>query len=305
MIKKNFFLITLILLSLCGCSSISRVNEPEKTIDKEKVQYKEMVERKEIVEKKEIQEKVKRGVYLGKDRVGDLEKYLVLSKVTAHALKTDVEKVNPGFIDTTWEPYNGKPGKKVNIEKTIEAVMNAKEGDRVEYVIEEIPLDITLEEVKKNIIVIASYSTPIYDRSNARIKNIKIASKNIDYKKLSPGEEFSFNQVVGKRTQSKGYELAPIIINTEKGPEKGEGVGGGICQVSTTIYNAVEECGLEVTERHLHSKSIGYVPKGEDATVSYGSVDFKFKNNRKHSIMIRVILGKEQLTVKIYENKNI
>jgi vancomycin resistance protein YoaR len=73
-----------------------------------------------------------------------------------------------------------------------------------------------------------------------------------------------------KRTKAKGYEVAPIIKRTEEGAKKGYGVGGGICQLSSTIYNAVDEAGLEVTERHLHSKDVGYIERGRDAMFHMG-----------------------------------
>ena len=81
-------------------------------------------------------------------------------------------------------------------------------------------------------------------------------------------------------------------------------MGGGVCQLSTTMFNAVEECGLEVTERHTHSSEVTYVPEGEDAAVSYGSIDFKFKNTRQYPIMLKVYVESNTLVVKILENRN-
>jgi vancomycin resistance protein YoaR len=278
---------------LSGCNSIEKIVESEEGKEQEKIQ-----------QEKTLEQRVKQGVVLGKEQVGNLEKSSVLHKIEMHSVKINIDKIDASMNNETWEVYPEKAGKKINVAKTLESVMNAKEGEKVDYIIEEVSPDITSESLKKNIVSIASHSTPLLDRSNSRIKNIKVASKKINGKVLSPGEEFSFNKVVGQRTEQKGYEFAPIIINTEEGPEKGYGVGGGVCQVSTTIYNAVEECNLEILERHIHSKNVGYVPKGEDATVSYGSIDFRFRNNRKHPIKIQIIVDKKNLTVKILENRN-
>lgn len=182
----------------------------------------------------------------------------------------------------------------------------------VQPVIPEIPIELTPQNLESETkadkkgkkVVIASYTTKLLDRSNNRINNIDIASEKLNKKLINPGEEFSFNKAVGRRTEAKGYEEAPIIIMTEDGPEKSEGVGGGVCQLSTTLFNAVEEAKLKITERHLHSKKIGYVPKGEDATVVYGKMDFKFINTRENPIEIRVKLTKKSLTVKLFEIKD-
>lgn len=154
---------------------------------------------------------------------------------------------------------------------------------------------------KNKLKLIGESSTPMLNRTEARLNNIDIASEKLNNKVVSPGEEFSFNAVVGRRTEEKGYEEAPIIIKTEDGPKNDYGVGGGICQISTTLYNAVEKAKLEVTERHVHSKNIGYVPKGDDATVSYGTADFKFVNNRQNPVVIRIYRRKKSFTVKLYE----
>ena len=163
---------------------------------------------------------------------------------------------------------------------------------------------ITSSKLEKNIAVIGSYTTRILDKRDARLNNIHLAAERLDYEKVYPGEEFSFNGVLGKRTVKKGYEKAPIIIKTEKGPQKKYGMGGGICQLSSTLYNATRKSDLKITERHSHSKTVGYVPKGRDAMVAYGSSDLKFINDRSHPIMIRVFVSDNHLTVKILENRN-
>ena len=122
-----------------------------------------------------------------------------------------------------------------------------------------------------------------YDVSNRnRSNNVELASKKINGVILLPGETFSYNQTVGKRTIAAGFKEASIY--TSSGIENG--IGGGICQVSSTLYNAVLQANLEIVERKNHSYYISYIPLGKDATVSYGSVDFKFKNSRSYPIKI-------------------
>jgi len=130
--------------------------------------------------------------------------------------------------------------------------------------------------------MISSYTTK-YDASNInRSGNLKIAADKINGTVLMPGEEFSFNEIVGKRTIEEGYRNAKIYENGQVV----DGLAGGICQISSTLYNAVLLANLEITERRNHSFTTTYVPAGRDATVVYGRQDFKFKNSRTFPIKI-------------------
>lgn len=123
-----------------------------------------------------------------------------------------------------------------------------------------------------------------FNSSNkSRSHNISLSAKAIDNHVVFPNETFSFNQVVGMRTRNKGYKSAPIIV---KG-ELSEGVGGGICQVSSTLFNAVDRAGLQIVQRYSHTRSVPYVPPGRDATVSWGGPDFRFQNQYNQPILIR------------------
>ncbi len=112
--------------------------------------------------------------------------------------------------------------------------------------------------------------------------NLELASKAIDYYIIENGDSFSFNDVVGPRSSSRGYRSANVIVNNKFVP----GIGGGICQVSSTLYWAATKCNLKILERHPHSLPVNYIPKGKDATVSYGQLDLKFKNNTGDPIRI-------------------
>ncbi|WP_062047010.1 VanW family protein [Bacillus sp. JCM 19034] len=118
---------------------------------------------------------------------------------------------------------------------------------------------------------------------------------------LFPGEVFSFNTTVGKRTIERGYLPAPIIIRGELS----EGVGGGICQVSSTLFNAVDLAHLKVIQRYSHSKQVPYVPPGRDATVSWYGPDFSFQNNYNQPILIRSFVSGGQMTISLFSSDDI
>lgn len=159
--------------------------------------------------------------------------------------------------------------------------------DSKEYVI---PLDITIpditiDDLAKDIFVdtISTY-TSRYNTSNVnRSNNLEIATNKLNNVIVLPGETFSYNKTVGERTISNGYKEATVY--TSNGIEYG--IGGGICQVSSTLYNAVLKADLDIVERKNHRYSVSYVPLGCDATVSYGSIDFKFKNTRSYPVKIQ------------------
>ncbi len=130
---------------------------------------------------------------------------------------------------------------------------------------------------------IGQYTTYFNSRNHNRSHNIKLASEAINNYVLLPGEMFSFNKVVGKRTRAKGYLEAPVIV---KG-ELSEGIGGGICQVSSTLFNAVDRAGIHIVKRYSHSREVPYVPPGRDATVSWNGPDLVFQNKYPYPVLIR------------------
>lgn len=143
---------------------------------------------------------------------------------------------------------------------------------------------------------IAKFSTKIYSKDSERQNNITITCKAINTKEVAPGEIFSFCDTVGKATSDKGYQEADIYVHGEKR----QGLGGGNCQVSTTLYNAVLQVPqLEVIERHKHSGHVPYVTEDKDAAVSYGAYDFKFKNNTQDVIKIIMENSVDNITAKL------
>jgi len=143
------------------------------------------------------------------------------------------------------------------------------------------------------------YYTTHFDPGNVgRAYNIRVAANALDGLLAPPGQEVSFNRVVGPRSTEAGYKNAKVIINNEFV----DGVGGGVCQVSTTLYNAIILSNLEILERTNHSLPIPYVPIGRDATVVYGLSDLRFRNNTESFIYVRSFVSGGYLTFKIYGN---
>jgi len=149
---------------------------------------------------------------------------------------------------------------------------------------------------------ISSFSTEFASRSSAqRANNIRLATRAINGLCIMPGGSFSFNGVVGERTVKKGYEAAPVDI----GNKVGSGIGGGICQVSTTLYNSILKVNIKSTERLHHTLPSTYVPIGLDATVDYGNLDYRFKNTLAYPIYIQCNAEGGSVVFNIYSNSSL
>jgi vancomycin resistance protein YoaR len=142
---------------------------------------------------------------------------------------------------------------------------------------------------------IGSYET-IYGGDPNRIHNVQLVARLIDGKLVAPGATFSFNHATGARTAAKGFLTAPVIINGEVTT----GLGGGVCQVSTTVFNAAYEAGLRITTRTNHALYISHYPQGRDATVDYPDVDLRFVNDTPRWILLRTFVGSYSLDVGLY-----
>ena len=144
--------------------------------------------------------------------------------------------------------------------------------------------------------LLASFSTKYAASNTNRTTNLRLAANKIDGYVLIPGETFSYNTVVGERTISAGYKEAAVYENGEVV----QGLGGGICQISTTLFNTVLLSNLEIVELHNHQFVPSYVSAGRDATVVYGTKDFKFKNSRNYAIKITCLVSNGTATFNIY-----
>jgi vancomycin resistance protein YoaR len=143
--------------------------------------------------------------------------------------------------------------------------------------------------------LVSSYTT-IYGGDPNRIHNVQLLANLIDRHLIAPGSTFSFNKTTGERNAAKGFLEAPVIINGELK----NGLGGGVCQVSTTVFNAAFEAGLSITERHNHALYIDHYPLGRDATVNYPDTDLKFVNDTGHWILLETVVGPSSLTVRLF-----
>ena len=143
---------------------------------------------------------------------------------------------------------------------------------------------------------IATFSTKIMDEDDNRDNNMEISLSKLNGTVVKNGDTFSFNKIVGSPTPDKGYEKAGVFVEDEYKKD----YGGGNCQVSTTLYNAVLKVdGLKVTERHEHTQEVYYVSLGKDAAVAYGEIDFKFKNNTGHDIKIYGKMTEKEVKIKL------
>lgn len=148
--------------------------------------------------------------------------------------------------------------------------------------------------------VYSSYSTT-FNSPAGRTTNIKVACKYIDGKILKPGEVFSFNSTVGQRTAARGFKEATVY----SGQSVEQGLGGGVCQVSTTIFNAALLANLPIVSRYQHTMKVHYVPAGRDAAISWPSVDLKFKNSLSENIKISAkVYNDSKIEIKLLTNSN-
>lgn len=192
-----------------------------------------------------------------------------------------------------WNYMNNSKGNNENIKnKADNTEMANQQNDQNQSNIQ------SQKNIEKQETEISNASTKIYNKDEKRQKNIEITCNKLNNVEILPGETFSFCSTVGKASEKEGYQLADIYVNGKKE----QGLGGGNCQVSTTLYNAVlNSQEFEVVERHEHSGHVPYIEKGKDAAVSYGIYDFKFKNNSEYTIKIVMEKTTDNITAKLYK----
>lgn len=192
---------------------------------------------------------------------------------------------------------DGQVGAKFDLDDAIKKFNQTSEGKQFSLDASIVQPKITKEMLEQNLFrdLLGEYTTNVSGTS-VRKNNVRLSGEKFDGLILLPGEEFSYNQVVGKRTKANGFGEAAAYLNGETVQE----VGGGICQTSSTLYNSVLLANLEITERTNHTYVSGYVPIGRDATVSWGGPDFKFKNNQDYPIKLAVTYENSKITTKVY-----
>ncbi|MHA4327754.1 VanW family protein [Bacillus cereus] len=198
-----------------------------------------------------------------------------------------------------------KPGKKVNItmlkKDILDAVIN-KETNKVSVKYINIHSDITMQDLKKiNMKTpMSEYKTDLLGRDENVRENIEKAAMKLNGVVVPSNKEFSFNEIVGITDQAHGYKNAPVILHDKII----QAAGGGVCQASSTLYNAVLLANLDIVYRINHSHQVKYVPAGLDATVADNGPDFKFKNTTDTPIYIKTIVKDNQLIVKLFGKTN-
>ena len=207
-------------------------------------------------------------------------KAIDLDKIFKEICSTPID----AYMDMqTFEVITETYGYTFDLEKAKALLAEAEYGDTLEIPMEYIIPEIMGEKLEEMLFrdVLASYETPTTSDNN-RNTNLKLACQAVNGTLLNPGDSFSFNDVVGKRTEAGGYKQAAAYFDGETVQE----VGGGICQVSSTLYACVLMADLDVTARSAHSFPVAYMPKGMDAAVSWGGPEFKFRNNTDYPIRI-------------------
>ncbi|GAB6158968.1 VanW family protein [Desulfotomaculum varum] len=244
-----------------------------------------------------------RGIRLEPEIVIDTG--LLQQQVTQAAKDIILPPRDAGLIinNDTVEISPGQSGREIDIQQLRQDICERllrQEASPIELKLVEIPPARTTEEVQAMGVdmLLGMFSTQFDPNNVNRAYNISVAAAALDGLSIRPQEIVSFNEVVGPRSTEAGYKNAPIIINNELV----DGLGGGVCQVSSTLYNAVLLANLEVTERANHSLPVPYVPIGRDATVVFGAVDLKFKNNTDCWLYLQSFVTGGRLTVKIFGN---
>jgi vancomycin resistance protein YoaR len=202
------------------------------------------------------------------------------------------------------------PGRAINVGETLKQLQQKYYAGlpAVEATIRRTPARITAASLAGTDVLLGEYVTRFNARLWGRTRNIEVASATVDGKVLMPGQEFSFNKTTGQRTWEKGYRMAHIF-ERKPGKEQAEvvdGLAGGVCQVSSTLYNAVRKSnqkaseGFEIVERNHHSLPVDYVPYGLDATVAWPIKDFRFKNSLSHPVYLRSTVEGNRLRIGVW-----
>lgn len=182
--------------------------------------------------------------------------------------------------------HKAEIGRRLDVKKTFDALKQQLDQgmvDRVNLVIDnQAQPTISDKDLESITVVLGHYQTHFDAGNTSRTHNIFLASEKVNGVLLSPNQVFSFNQIVGERTAEAGYDDAPVFIGGKLVP----GIGGGICQVSSTLFNTALLSGMSIVERDTHFSPVGYIPAGRDATVAYGYIDFQFRNSYGNPVYV-------------------
>ncbi|MCH1627752.1 VanW family protein [Ferdinandcohnia quinoae] len=292
--KPTLFLLSVLLLG--GCS----IGEEKQIVHSElhQISSMEMVAKQDYVQKISVIDPRTNKVIkvFNPNEFLNEEEYKTMLEGFAKEVASGIDQpMKPAKINTNGELIPGQSKmimhEKELVNRLLESSLFTKE---VELPITETPPNVTEDTVVGlDEVVLGSFTTYFDASVKGRVFNIAKSANEINNIVLGPGDHFYFNSIIGNASKANGYQLATVIVNKEFVP----GYGGGVCQTSSTLYNAVAEAGLEILELHHHSKSVGYVPVGKDATVAYGYKDFKFANNRPYPVVLKANVNENAGTI--------
>ncbi len=238
---------------------------------------------------------------------------VLYTKLTGLTKPVAREPVNATFRvteDDRVEIVPGKSGRGVDTTgaaQELEKIVEKKAEPRLALNLKEVEPQQKVSDLEgMGIKAVVSQFTTVFDASQGnRSYNIAVAAEALNGLLVAPGQTVSYNEIVGPRSSEAGYREAPEIVNNKLVP----GIGGGVCQVSTTLYNSLLKGNFEIVSRRPHSIPAAYVPLGRDATVTYGGTDFQFKNNRNSYLYLKSVVKGNRLTFKLFgdpaENKEV
>ena len=326
--KRKWVTSVILTCSLIGLSGCSEKTAKEKQLEKQVAELQKQIddlkkEKEKTTEEKPVKEE-NHGVVkvvdpttkelvktINPEEMGyftDKEKYNQeikdWAKETARGTDSEAgfdQRMIPDRISENGQVIKGKPRRILEESELAEKVISASEkGGTVE-----LPLTITESGYKPEEaahlgeVVVAAYTTHFDSSVVGRSKNIELSAQAINNVIIGTQDIFSFNTTVGPSDAEHGYQKAAEAVDGKLV----EGIGGGICQTSSTLYNAVDKIGVAYVEKHHHSIHVGYVPTGRDATVSYGGLDFRFQNTTGVPFLLKAFVNNGSLTVEVRTSK--
>ena len=220
-----------------------------------------------------------------------------------NGLNTSPTDARPVYFKKKVRIQSQKPGGRLNIGASAVAVRQRAEADaaqtRFPLVRQAVAPKVSTADLKGINAILATYTTDLNPSKKGRTTNVRVASQTIDGTVLKPGQTFSLNDTVGERTPQRGYKKAIIFANRQLKTE----YGGGVSQVTGTLFNAALEAGLPIVTYRVHTRPVEYISLGRDATVSWSNFDMKFKNNTAAPIYISYNLEGSELTARLFGHK--
>lgn len=231
------------------------------------------------------------------------DKLLGILNSIADTIYSNPENASLKYLNSNISIQPEKIGYKVDLEKTwsdLTAIINIRIPFTLELTVNEMPPKISSKDLVGIDSLLSIYTTQFNPNDQNRSKNISLAAQNINNVLVRPGEIFSFNKNVGERLSENGYKEAPVFIDGKLVLDW----GGGVCQVSSTLYNAVLLADMDIEERTSHFHPPSYVPLGQDAAVADNLLDFRFKNTTDHNVFITAEALNKEIVIQIFGKSN-